>query len=153
MFDLFRKKKRLFFPAEEQEKILACIRAAEMQTSGEIRVYIESKCRFVEPLDRAKEIFALLKMDQTAQRNAVIVYIAMEHRQLAVYADEGIYQKTGAAFWNDAIRLILSEFDHAAYANGIAAIVQKIGAALAQHFPYDASTDKNELPDEIVFGK
>ena len=32
-------------------------------------------------------------------------------------------------------------------------IVKDIGEALRNHFPYDRSSDKNELPDEIIFGK
>jgi uncharacterized membrane protein len=31
--------------------------------------------------------------------------------------------------------------------------VIQIGEALTTHFPYDNDTDKNELPDQIVFGK
>ena len=36
---------------------------------------------------------------------------------------------------------------------GIANVVGEIGQALQQYFPYDRGTDKNELPDDIVFGR
>ena len=153
MLSLFKPKQQKFFSAEEEAKIVDAIRAAEQQTSGEVRLYIESKCRFVDPLDRAAEIFLHLKMNETANRNAVFVYIATEHHQLAVFADEGIYNKAGQQFWNNAVHTMISEFKKENYAEGLVEIIYKTGQLLKTHFPYDAATDKNELPDDIVFGK
>jgi len=147
----FRRKE--FFTAAEKQQIVESIQSAERQTSGEIRVFVESRCRFVDPLDRATEIFVGLKMQETAARNAVLVYVALKDRQLALFGDKGIHEKVGTAFWNDEVKLILSHFNKANYAEGIARVVTEIGQALYQHFPYDKGTDKNELPDDIVFGK
>lgn len=153
MFSLFKPKQQKFFSAEEEVKILDAIRNAEKQTSGEVRLFVESKCRFVDPLDRAAEIFLQLKMNETVNRNGVLVYIATVHHQLAVFADEGIYNKAGQQFWNNAVHAMVREFKNDNYANGITEMIYKIGQLLSTHFPYDASTDKNELPDDIVFGK
>ncbi len=150
---IFTKKQQLFFTSEEQQAIVQAVGEAEKRTSGEIRVYVESRCSFVNALDRATDVFHKLKMEATTQRNAVLVYVAMTDRQLAVYADEGIYQKEGKVFWNDAVKKILSHFNKQDYAKGIAGVVHEIGESLASHFPFDASTSKNELPDDIVFGK
>src|SRR5450432_2413541 len=95
----FRKKKE-FFSHADNEKIVQAIRDAEKLTSGEIRVFVEHKCRFMDAMDRALEIFANLKMEQTEGRNAVLLYIALKDRQLAVYGDKGIHEKTGEEFWN-----------------------------------------------------
>jgi uncharacterized membrane protein len=148
----FFSRKKLFTEAENQ-KVVAAIQAAEHRTSGEIRVFVESRCRFVNPLDRAREVFASLKMDQTAARNGVLVYVALKDRQLALFGDQGIHEKVGDGFWNEQVRIILSHFYKANYAEGIARVVGEIGEGLRQHFPYDKDTDKNELPDDIVFGK
>jgi len=153
MLSFLKPKQQKFFSAEEENKILEAIRDAEKQTSGEVRLYIESRCRFVDPLDRATEIFLQLKMQETENRNAVLVYVATKHRQLAVFADEGIYTKAGKDFWNNTVQLMLKEFKKENYAEGLAEVIQKIGDSLKTHFPYDAATDKNELPDDIVFGK
>ena len=153
MFSFLKPKQQKFFSPAEEEKIIDAIRAAEKQTSGEVRLYIESKCRFVDPLDRAAEIFYQLKMNETASRNAVLVYIATSHRQLAVFADEGIYQKAGKEFWEKAVNTMLLEFKKEHYSAGLVTMILKIGELLKTHFPYDEGTDKNELPDEIVFGK
>src|ERR1700754_2408203 len=152
MFIPFLSRKPLLNPAE-QKQIVAAIQAAEQRTSGEIRVFVESRCRFVDPLDRATEIFAGLKMQETAARNAVLVYVALKDRQLAILGDKGIHEKVGTAFWNENVKLILAHFNKANYSEGIARVVTKIGEALYQHFPYDKGTDKNELPDDIVFGR
>jgi len=92
-------------------------------------------------------------MYETAERNAVLVYIAMKDRQLAVFGDEGIHQKVGSDFWNTEVKKMLAEFKAQHYAEGLATIIEDIGEALAFHFPYDNKGDKNELPDDIVFGK
>ena len=114
---LFKKKE--FFSKEENEKIVQSIRDAEKCTSGEIRVFVESKCKFIDPLDRALEIFAELKMENTEDRNAVLLYVALKDRQLAVYADKGIHEKVGDQFWQEVMSTILSHFNKENYAEGI----------------------------------
>jgi uncharacterized membrane protein len=153
MFSLFRKKTDDFFSAEEKAKILSAIQKAEQTTSGEVRLYVERRCRFVDAIDRAAEVFYSLKMEQTVNRNATLVYVAFKDRQMAVFGDQGIYEKTGKEFWNEAVKKMLGHFNKENYARGIVEVIEEIGAALSHHFPYDASTDKNELPDDIVFGK
>ena len=153
MFSLFRKKAVDFFSKEEKEKILAAIKDTELSTSGEVRVFVENQCTFVDAVDRAADVFYSLKMQETRHRNATLVYVALKDKQLAVFGDEGIYSKTGKDFWNNAVRNMLQYFNKENYADGIADVVKKIGDALALHFPYEAATDKNELPDDIVFGK
>lgn len=141
-----------FLSHDEMQQVVQAIRASEQKTSGEIRVYIESHCRFVDPMDRAAEIFFGLRMDQTEDRNGVLVYIAMKDRQLAILGDEGIHKQVGKEFWEKEVGQMLSEFYADHYATGIAKVVTEIGEALHQHFPFDGKTDKNELPDDIVFG-
>ena len=150
-FPFFRKKE--FFTAAEQQKVVQAIASAEKQSSGEIRVYVENHCRFVDPLDRAAEVFFALKMEQTEARNAVLIYVAIKDRQLAVYGDKGIHEKVGDSFWNERVKIILSHFSKENYAEGLARMVTEIGEALRQHFPYDGKTDQNELSDDIVFGR
>jgi uncharacterized membrane protein len=147
----FQKKKE-FFTAEQQQQMVAAIQNAEKNTSGEVRVFVESKCKYVDAVDRAKEIFFSLKMEQTKDRNAVLLYLALDDHQLALFADEGIYQKLGAEYWNKEVRKIITAFTKNDYTGGICIVVNDIGEALKYHFPYE-TTDKNELPDEIIFGK
>jgi uncharacterized membrane protein len=153
MFSFFRKKSQTFFSEAEKQIITSAIQSAERKTSGEVRVYIESKCNYVNALDRAIELFGKLNMHQTKQRNGVLVYVAIKDKQLAVFGDEGIHQKVGDTFWNNAVQQMLQYFNKSNYAVGIAEVVTKVGEALQEHFPYDEKTDVNELPDDIVFGR
>ena len=150
MFSFFRKKK--LFSDEEQHIIVTAISEAERRTSGEVRVYVESRCSYMDALDRAVEIFALMKMEATKERNAVLVYVALKDHQLAVYGDEGIHQKVGTEYWNEEVGKMIRAFNRENYAEGIARCVLDIGPALQHFFPYTAE-DKNELSDEIQFGR
>jgi len=152
IFSFFRKQKQYFTP-KQTELILDAIRNAEKQTSGEIRIYIESKNPLVSTIERAAAIFFKLKMEKTEHRNAVLLYLAMDHHEVALFGDEGIHQKVGAAYWEKEVAAMISLFKQNDLATGIVNCVSHIGQALKEQFPYEATTDKNELPDEIVFGK
>ena len=148
---LFKRKE--FFTDEEKQSIVDAVRIAEQRTSGEVRVFVESHCRYVNAIDRAVEIFENLQMQRTELRNATLVYVAIKDRQLAVFGDEGIHQKVGNEYWANEVMKMINAFNRDNIAEGIRQCVLNIGEALAMHFPYDKNTDKNELPDDIVFGK
>ena len=148
---LFRRKE--FFTDEEKQSIIDAVRNAEQRTSGEVRVFVESRCRYVNAIDRAVEIFENLQMQKTELRNATLVYVAVKDRQLAVFGDEGIHQKVGNEYWANEVMKMIHAFNRDNIAEGISRCVLNIGEALATHFPYDRGTDKNELPDDIVFGR
>lgn len=151
IFSFFTKKQD-WFTAAEHESIVNAIRASEKRTSGEIRVFIESRCSYVDPVHRAAEVFFGLQMEKTEDRNGVLLYIAMKDHQLAVFGDQGIHQKVGTDFWNKEVKQMLSSFGQQHYAEGIVKIITDIGDALVTHFPYEQE-DRNELPDDIVFGR
>jgi uncharacterized membrane protein len=150
MFPFSRKE---FFTDEEKEAIVSAVREAEQRTSGEARVFVEHRCRYVDAIDRAVEIFGSLQMHQTDLRNAVLVYVATKDRQLAIFGDQGIHEKVGDQYWENEVRRMIGAFNRDNVADGICQCVLNIGSALSTHFPYDRNTDKNELPDDIVFGK
>ncbi|MEX0635413.1 MAG: TPM domain-containing protein [Ferruginibacter sp.] len=148
----FNKKKSIF-TEEENNRIISAIRTCEQRTSGEIRVYIEAKNPYVSPIDRAMEVFLKLKMEQTDHRNGVLLYIAIKHHELALFADEGIYNIAGKTFWDKEVDTIITNFKQHKLVEGIIQCVLEVGEALHQSFPYILNEDKNELPDDIVFGK
>lgn len=147
------QKRKSLLSEEDTKMVVKAIRHAEQSTSGEVRVFIEKRCSWMDAMDRAGEIFFSLKMQETELRNAVLVYIAIKDKQLAVFGDEGIHAKVGTAYWNQLVSEMLSSFNKNNYGKGLAECVIQVGDALKKHFPYDKETDKNELPDEIVFGR
>lgn len=146
-------KRKSLLSEEDSRLVVKAIRQAEKSTSGEVRVFVESRCAWMDAMDRAAELFFSLKMDQTEQRNGTLVYVALKDRQLAVFGDEGIHKKVGTQYWNRLVADMLRDFKGEQYGKGIAECVIQIGNALQTYFPYNSDTDRNELPDEIVFGR
>jgi len=144
-------KKELLTDAEKQQLVQA-IRNAERMTSGEIRVYVESRCKFVDPIDRAQEIFIRLGLEKTRLRNGVLLYFALKDKQYAIAGDIGIHEKVGQDFWKEKAQKMLAHFANDQLVTGIEACINEIGEALCIHFPHEGD-DINELPDDIVVGR
>lgn len=140
-----------FFTKEQKNEIETAIQTAELNTSGEIRVHIESKCPN-DPMDRAAFWFAELKMQKTEQRNGVLFYMAVDDKKFAILGDVGINSKVDEGFWNSTKDLMLDFFKDGKYSQGLSVGIIQAGLQLKQHFPYQTD-DVNELADEISFGK
>ena len=70
-----------FLTEDEEQEIVQAILKAEKNTSGEIRVHIEAHTRS-DYFERAKEVFHLLKMDNTKEENGVLIYVAVMTERL-----------------------------------------------------------------------
>lgn len=138
-------------PADE-EKIKAAIKEAETNTSGEIRVHVESNCEG-DVLDRATEVFADLHMHKTEQRNGVLFYVALEDHEFAVLGDAGINATVPDHFWEDITAEVIRHFKQKQYAEGLSKGILMAGEQLKAHFPYDRHGDINELNDDVSFGE
>ena len=139
-----------FFKEEEKKLISESIQEAENNTSGEIRVHIESKCAG-DVMDRAAYLFERLKMHETKLRNAVLFYLALDDKKFAILGDAGINQVTAENFWDNIKDVMLKEFAENRFASGLSTGIAMAGEQLKEHFPYQRD-DINELPDEISFG-
>lgn len=137
------------FSDQEQALIQKAIEAAERSTSGEIRVCVEKRCS-ESALDRAGAYFRKLGMDQTLQKNGVLIYLALQDKKLAIIGDLGIHQVVPADFWHTVKEAMLKLFKQGHMADGVVLGIQMAGEKLRQYFP-SISDDQNELPDDIVF--
>jgi len=140
-----------FFSTQQKNQITEAIKKAELNTSGEIRVHIENKCK-IEVLDRAAEVFSQLKMHKTELRNGVLFYVAINDHKFAILGDAGINAKVPEYFWDNETEVVINHFKDGKYAEGLSTGILMAGEQLKQHFPYQTD-DKNELSDEISFGK
>ncbi len=138
-----------FFTKEQQTHILSAIREAEKETSGEIRVHIESKFSG-DVLDRAAWVFRKIGMHKTEQHNGVLFYLAVGNRKFAILGDRGINAKVPEGFWDDVKKVLEKEFTKGDFAGGLAKGILMAGEKLKEHFPYKHD-DVNELPDEISY--
>jgi uncharacterized membrane protein len=138
-----------FLTKEQQAHLRAAIREAELNTSGEIRIHIETDLAG-DVLDRASWIFNRIGMDKTAERNGVLFYLAVEPRKFAIIGDRGINIKVPSGFW-DQIKIVLEKyFREEKFTEGLAEGIIMAGIQLREHFPFHKD-DINELPDEISF--
>jgi uncharacterized membrane protein len=144
-------KASMFFSKEQQAQILAAVKEAELDTSGEIRVHIESSLKD-DVLDRAAWLFKKLGMHETAERNGVLFYVAVNDRKFAIIGDSGINAKVPAGFWDDISELLKKNFKEGKFAEGLSEGILLAGKHLKIHFPHRPD-DVNELPDEISFDK
>ncbi|MEZ4722427.1 MAG: TPM domain-containing protein [Flavobacteriales bacterium] len=139
------------FSKEEEQRILEAIKAAELNTSGEIRLHVEPSCKSTT-LDRAAQMFDKLGMNKTEQRNGVLVYLALNDRKFAIIGDKGINEKVPQNFWEQTKDLMSDHFRKGNIVEGIIEGIVDAGEQLKQYFPYHQG-GVNELKDDISYGK
>lgn len=143
-------KAATFFTLLEKEDIKMAIRQAELDTSGEIRVHVETSCPG-DVMDRAALLFEKLNMHKTRLRNGVLIYLALRNRKFAIIGDLGINHVVPEDFWEDIKTEMLNHFRDNRFAEGLILATEMCGMQLKKHFPYK-SNDINELSDELSFG-
>ena len=140
-----------FFNEEQKKLITDAIKEAELNTSGEIRVHIESSCK-EDVLDRAAYMFEKLAIHKTELRNGVLFYLSISDKKFAILGDAGINAVTPDNFWEEIKETIINHFKKDEFDIGLSTGIKMAGQALKEHFPYQKD-DVNELSDEISFGK
>lgn len=141
---------RNFFTSQEKEDIKLAIRHAELDTSGEIRIHVETSCPG-DVMDRAALLFEKMGMHKTNLRNGVLIYLALRNRKFAIIGDMGINHLVPENFWEDIRMEMLNHFRENRFTEGLITAIERTGTQLKKHFPYKTN-DINELPDEISFG-
>lgn len=139
-----------FLTLEEEQDIVSAIRLAEKNTSGEIRVHIEASTNLPH-FERALAIFHQLKMFNTKQQNAVLLYVAINDQKFVIYGDKGINDVVPKNFWNTTKEVIEEEFKKGQFKQGIIEGVLMAGQELKDHFPWHID-DVDELSNEVSKG-
>jgi uncharacterized membrane protein len=132
----------------ECDRVEKAIEAAERQTSGEICVSIAPW--FWGNIDRAADrAFERLGMTRTAARNGVLFFLVPARRVFVVRGDVGIHACVGQAFWDELAANLSSYFRRGAFTEGLLFAIERTADQLAQHFPYQAGRDTDELPNPV----
>ncbi|MBI5446068.1 MAG: TPM domain-containing protein [Deltaproteobacteria bacterium] len=137
-----------FLLPEERERVRRAIEAAERASSGEIRVVISRRAGR-DALATARRVFRRLRMDETRDRNAVLILVAIKSHRFAILGDEGIHRFVGQEGWDRARDLLAERFHVGDFAGGLVAAVEDVGTVLKAHFPC-CEGDRNELSDEVL---
>ena len=142
------------FSASDLEAIAEMVGEAEGATSAELRVHLERRVPRAggpappDALGRAREVFARLEMHRTALRHGVLIYLALEDRQVALVGDEGIHARVGDAYWPQIRDLMVERLRRGEARAAVVDAVRELGRTLARHFPRQPG-DSNELSDSV----
>jgi uncharacterized membrane protein len=137
------------FSPDDLDTIARAVGVAEAATSAELRVHLERRVPpGADPMARAREVFAALGMHRTAERNGVLIYLAVEDHKLAIVGDEGIHTKVGAQYWEHVRDLMLERLRTGAARDAVLMAVGDVGAVLRQHYGRRPD-DTNELSNEV----
>lgn len=139
-----------FLTSEEEQQVVAAIRTAEKNTSGEIRVHLEKTSK-IDAYERALEVFHMLKMDTTKLQNGVLIYVAVEDKTFVIFGDEGINNVVEDDFWESTKNIMQGHFKRGHFKQGLVDGILKAGKQLEEHFPWETD-DRNEISDEISIG-
>ncbi|MCJ7821355.1 MAG: TPM domain-containing protein [Bacteroidales bacterium] len=142
-------KASTFFTPAQQESIVRAITEAEHTTSGEIHVHIETSCKG-DVLDETAWLFQKLGMHKTADRNGVLIYLAVKERKFAIIGDIGINSVVPPGFWDSIRDHMTARFSEGLFTEGLTEGILMAGEKLREHFPY-LKDDVNELTDTISF--
>lgn len=142
-------KASTFFTRAQRDAIVQAIGEAEHATSGEIRVHIETSCR-ADVLDEAAWLFRKLGMHKTADRNGVLIYLALEEHKFAIIGDTGINSVVPLGFWDEIRDHMKKRFSENMFTEGLTEGIIMAGNQLKEHFPH-LKDDVNEITDTISF--
>ena len=143
------------FPAHALKAIEQTIQASEATHVGEIRFAVEGALdgaalfKGQSPRERALELFAQLRVWDTAHNNGLLIYLLLADRAVEIVADRGIHAHVGPPEWAAICRQMEAAFKQSNYEGGVVSGVQAVTQHLATHFPAQGANG-NELPDRPV---
>ncbi len=139
-----------FIEKLESERIVNAIAAAELKTSGEIRVYLK-RGEIGDVMAEARAQFETLGMTATRERNGVLIFVAPRSQKFAVLGDEGIHQRCGDSFWEQLVGGMQVFFKAQNFTDAVVHAIQRTGELLAHEFPRQPD-DRDELPNAVEEG-
>ncbi|HEX6210149.1 MAG TPA: TPM domain-containing protein [Methylomirabilota bacterium] len=136
------------FSDADLDAIEAAIAAAERETSGEIRVHLERHQPGGDALARATAIFTRLGMHTTAERNGVLIYLAVDDHALAIAGDAGVHARVGDDYWQRVRDGMIERLRRGESREAVLYAVGEVGQVLRRYFPRRPD-DRNELSDRV----
>jgi uncharacterized membrane protein len=146
---------RRIFPRKVLAAIEQAIKRGEAAHSGQVRFVVEGALdgkplfRDQPARERALDIFAHLRIWDTAHNNGVLIYLLLADRKVEIVADRGIDAKVGAAGWDKICKAMETDFRFGNFQSGVIRGIEAVSKELAAHFPKQG-VGPNELPDAPV---
>lgn len=129
--------------------------AAERGHGGEIRLVIE---RGMPPLlawkqrvrERAEDLFAHLRVWDTALRSGVLIYLNLAEKRLEIVADRGIDAVVGQETWKRLCDKAIFDIRAGRQQVALETLLEEVGDLLRTHFGVADDPHGDELPNRIV---
>jgi uncharacterized membrane protein len=150
-----RWRERKIFPPKVLAAIEQAIKAGEATHAGQIRFVVEGALdgaplfRDQPARERALDIFAQLRIWDTAHSNGVLIYLLLADRKVEIVADRGIDAKVGAAGWAKICADMEIDFKAGNFEGGVIRGIEAVSRQLAMYFP-KRGDGVNELPHAPV---
>jgi uncharacterized membrane protein len=152
---LFAPSARRLFAADSLQRIATAIAASEARHTGEIRFAVETALHpravlaGAQARDRARDVFAQLRVWDTRANNGVLLYLLLADHRIEIVADRGFDDRVSAEQWRGACQLIEERLRAGEPEAAVLRGVEALSDLIAEHFPRGADyVDTNELPDE-----
>jgi uncharacterized membrane protein len=142
------------FPPSAMAAIEDAVAKSEREHSGEVRFAVEPGLDTSALLagesarERALEVFSLLRLWDTDERNGVLIYLLLADRDIEIVADRGL-NIVQPAEWEAICKTMEQALRRGQFQTALVDGVQAVSRMVARHFPRRAG-DRNELPDRPV---
>ena len=136
-----RWRVRRVFPPKVLAAIEQAITLCEATHSGQIRFVVEGALdgkplfRDQPARERALDIFAHLRIWDTAHNNGVLIYVQIADRHVEIVADRAFKDRVADAEWAAVCRLMEQHFRAGRFERGAIAGIEAVGQILSTHFP------------------
>lgn len=143
------------FPRARLDAIEQAIRDGEAAHGGEVRFAVEGALdnralrRDLSPRQRALDVFSLLRIWDTNDRNGVLIYVLLADQAVEILADRGIHARVGDDGWAAICRDMEAGFRAGDVEAAVTGGIRAVNALLQRHFPASGPRP-NELPDVAV---
>ncbi len=119
---------------EELELINGAVSSAQAGSSGKIRVRFCEKAG-KDPLKKAKEAFVIMGLRDMPAKNAVLFYISIKDKKIAVLGDDGINEKVRPEFWENVKNAVVEKLKEGEIAIGPAGGINLVAEKFSEFFP------------------
>jgi uncharacterized membrane protein len=151
---LFAPSARRMFPADCLQRIGEAIARDEARHAGELVFAVEAGLPWSalragqSARERAADVFARLRLQDTADNTGVLIYLLLAERRIEILADRGLDGRISAEQWRGVCQAIEERMRAGDPEAAVLAGVAFAGDLLAAHVPRGAADpNPNERPD------
>jgi len=122
---------------------------AELRVALEAALPIELLLQGASARARAEELFASLRVYDTAENNGILLYVLLAEHDIEIVADRGFAGGVPDAEWAEICAALEAAYRAGDFHQGTLAAIEAITRVAARHFP-PGPDNPNELSDRTV---